>query len=129
MAANPTAGQPGARSYAASSDIGTIIAIVLLQYVWLAQSIGQKLAFVNLFPAVLLITVWTLFISHYYSGRTSQKILRMLPVVILCLRLPVTVSSDLQFVNWLMYLVMAWTVIRQILTSMPEKMERIYLLL
>jgi hypothetical protein len=129
MAVNPTAGQPSARSYIASSDIGIIIAITLLQYFWLVETIGLRIALVNFFPAVVLITVWTLFISHYYAGKPYLRILLLLPVLILCLRLPVTLSRDLQVVNWLMVGIMVGTVVRQIVMSFPAQAEKIYLIL
>jgi hypothetical protein len=129
MAATLTARQPGIRSYIASPDICIIVAAVFLQYVWLAQTIGRQIAAVNFFPAVVLITVWTLFISHYYAAKPFHRILFLLPAFILCLRLPVTLSHSLQVVNWLMVATMVGTVLRQVLISLPARAEKIYLLI
>jgi len=129
MLATSTAEQPSARSYFALPDIGIIIAIALLQYTWLVLSIGRGFAALNFFPAVVLITVWTLFVSHYFAGKPALRILLLLPVLILCMRLPVTLSRDLQVINWLMIAIMVGTVARQIVTAFPSKAEKIYLLI
>lgn len=109
--------------------VGIILSIILLQCVWLFQSIGQKIALVNLFPAALLITVWVLFISHYYASRLTLRILLILPVLILSLRLPVTISHELHLINWLMLVLMLGTIVRQVLTSFSGSADKIYLLL
>jgi len=129
MVGTQTAEQPIVMSRIASSDIAIIIALTLFQYLWLTPWLGQKTALVNLFPATVLIAVWTLFTGHYYSSKPVLHILLLLPVLILSLRLPVILSHDLQVVNWMMYLIMVGTVVRQILTSFPGKAEKIYLLL
>jgi hypothetical protein len=129
MAATLTARQPGERSYIALADIGIIAVIVLLQYVWLNHTLGHKVALVNLLPAMVLIAVWTLFISHYYAGKPFLRILLLLPAFVLCLRLPVTLSHSLQVVNWLMVVMMLGAVLRQVLLSFPAQAEKIYLLI
>jgi len=129
MVETQTARLPVVASRVASSDIAIIIALSLFQYLWLTPWLGQKTALVNLFPAIVLISVWTLFIGHTYSSKPILRILLLLPVVILSLRLPVTISHDLQTINWLMYFIMVGTVLRQILTTFPGHAEKIYLLL
>src|SRR4051794_26630996 len=102
MVVTQTARRPVVASRIASSDIAIIIALTLLQYLWLAPALGQKTALVNLFPAFVLISVWTLFTGYYFGGKPLLRKLLLLPVLIVSLRLPVTVLHGLQIVNWLM---------------------------
>ena len=110
-------------------NVTTIVFITLVQFVWLAATLGAKLALVNLLPATVLIAAWTLFISHCYANKPLIRNLLLLPLFILSLRLPVTVAIFLQSVNWLMALVMGWTICRHIFGLFQGRAQKRILLI
>ena len=127
MQVNEPLNKPLSYSYTTVFNIGAILLITLAQLGWLAFIMGSKLALVNLLPAAVFISVWTLFITHYYAHKPLVWFLLLMPVLILNLRLPVTVFHDLQVVNWLMYLIMAVTVGRHMMGLFSSRKEKLFL--
>jgi len=92
-----------------------IVAIfTLIQFAWLAMRIAPKIAWVNLLPTLMLFSAWVLFINIYFSNIRRHRIFLLLPALILALRIPITISRELEVVNPLMICLMAGLILRKI---------------
>ncbi|MDF3037168.1 MAG: hypothetical protein K0S28_2442 [Paucimonas sp.] len=108
---------------------GVIAGFALVQFLWLHFLAGPRIALINLYPAIFLIAVWTLFVTTYYADRILVRNLLLLPVLVLCLRLQVTWFQGMQVLNWAMCLVMVAAVAYRFARIFDTRVGKIFLLL
>lgn len=110
-------------------NLCAIATMVAIQFIWLAATFSTKIAAVNLLPATVLITVWTLFVTQRHANNPSTRNWLLLPVLLLNMRLPVTIAQGFELLNWALCLIMAITVIRRIYEALDGKTERVFLII
>jgi hypothetical protein len=90
-----------------SKDLGLVLGFTLLQALWMTQFASLKVGLLNLIPTFLVLAIWYLFIkvelqSHPFNQYFWQIFLL---VFTLTLRLPATISRNLEPLNWIIYFV------------------------
>lgn len=83
-------------------DIGIILFSVLIQWYWISTFISLKVGMLNILPTFVFIAIWYFFVKISLGLKHSK--LYFIFGFLITLRLPITILSQLEFLNWLLYL-------------------------
>jgi Zn-finger protein len=90
-----------------SRDFGIVLGFTLLQALWMTLFTSLKVGLLNLIPTFLVLAIWYLFVKVEFNAQPFKKYFWQffLLMFILTLRLPATISRNLEPLNWIIYFV------------------------
>ncbi|CAN1209859.1 hypothetical protein TUMEXPCC7403_06515 [Tumidithrix helvetica PCC 7403] len=105
-------------------DIGIILGFTLAQCLWMCQFTSVKVGLVNLLPTSLFLAIWYFCVKVVATKKYFWLCFGL--GFLLTLRLPITLTTALEPINWTIYFGMAGLVLRKIIDYFKVKQSLVF---